>query len=72
MTKPYIEYRTSVRCDPDYYYEVTLAEDRMGVWYHEAGSSIHTGITFGSLEEMRAVATQMLKLIETANEDSTK
>ena len=60
MSKICTELTLTVCADPDYHYEVRVGSD-YALTYAERGLNDKTYITFGSLDEMRAVANAMLK-----------
>ena len=46
--------------DEDYYYDVHIAPDEMGVFVRDKKGNTSQQLNFGSVEEMRAVARAML------------
>ena len=55
----------TVYADHDYHFDVSVLSDEMSVTYVEAEFDTHgQRLSFGSIEEMQAVAHAMLKAIE--------
>ena len=58
----------SVCPDPDYHFDVSVA-DELSVTYVEHGrETANSSVSFGSLEEMEAVAKAMLRVVKLAKE----
>lgn len=62
----YEEYQIHVQPDDDYYYQVTVNESLFEVSYFEVynESGPRQTLSFGSIQEMEAVANAMLKTIK--------
>lgn len=57
--------KLSVDVDGDYAHEVSVNQDEMFIEYQEMNRTQCERISFGSLEEMEAVARAMLKAVQT-------
>lgn len=59
----------TVYADYDYFYEVVLHPESQSLNYHEVGnSSASCRVSFGSIEQMEAVAKAMLQTVKFAHE----
>ena len=53
-----------VYADPDYHYEVNVGDSQLDITYKEGDNTRTHVMSFGSREEMRAVAHAMIKALD--------
>lgn len=59
--------QVTVHCDVDYQYTASVGEDNELIYQENCNPSNNVSITFGTTDEMRAVAKAMLKAADVAD-----